>query len=519
MHPYIHAEKRPDHAAYIMAGTEEVVTYKQLDERSNQIAQLARARGLNKGDCIAIFMDNNSHFFEVCWAAQRAGLYFAAVSSRLTASEVDYIVRDCGAQLLFTSDYMKDVAVELLDILPPMKGLFMTGEAADGYEPYLEARDAQPTAPIEGQSRGTDMLYSSGTTGRPKGIRRELPDDPIDTPDLLVGLVTMVYGMDENVIYLSPAPLYHAAPLRYNMGVQMLGGTCIVMENFDPEEALRLIEKYKASHSQWVPTMFVRMLKLPEEARAKYDVSSMKYAIHAAAPCPIPVKEQMIEWWGPVIYEYYAGSEGNGFTQLNSEEWLAHKGSVGTALSGILHICDDEGNEVPVGESGAVFFENPDLEEPAFEYYQDPKKTAESRHPFHKNWSTLGDVGRVDEEGYLYLTDRKAFMIISGGVNIYPQETENLLITHPKVADVAVIGVPNEEFGEEVKAVVQPMDWADAGDALAEELMAFCRESLSAIKCPRSVDFDKELPRHPTGKLYKRLVRDRYWGNKDSKIV
>jgi acyl-CoA synthetase (AMP-forming)/AMP-acid ligase II len=302
------------------------------------------------------------------------------------------------------------------------------------------------------------------------------------------------------------------------MAAQNLGATCIIMENFDPEESLALLEKYKATHSQWVPTMFVRMLKLPEDVRTKYDTSSMQYAIHAAAPCPIPVKEQMIDWWGPVIYEYYAGSEGNGFTQLNSEEWLGHKGSVGKALMGIIHICDDEGNELPIGEAGSVYFEG---EEGAasFEYYNDPKKTAESRHPSKKNWSTLGDVGKVDEEGYLYLTDRKAFMIITGGVNVYPQETENLLITHPKVADVAVIGVPNEDFGEEVKAVVQPMDWNQTGDALAEELIAFCKENLSAIKCPRSVDFDKELPRHPTGKLYKRLVRDRYWGNQDSKIV
>jgi acyl-CoA synthetase (AMP-forming)/AMP-acid ligase II len=260
------------------------------------------------------------------------------------------------------------------------------------------------------------------------------------------------------------------------------------------------------------------MLKLPKDIRTKYDTSSMQTAIHAAAPCPIPIKEQMIDWWGPVIYEYYAGSEGNGFCQLNSEEWLAHKGSVGTALTGILHICDEEGEEVPVGESGSIFFEQPE-EAPGFEYYNDPKKTAESRHPVHKNWTTLGDVGKLDEDGYLYLTDRKAFMIISGGVNIYPQETENLLITHPRVADVAVIGVPNEDFGEEVKAVVQPANWNDAGPALEEELIAFCKENLSAIKCPRSVDFDQELPRHPTGKLYKRLVRDRYWGNKDSKIV
>ena len=518
MHPHHFAQTKPDYPAYIMAGSGEAVSYKQLNDRSNQIAQLLRARGLKRGDGIAIFMDNNVHFFEICWAALRSGLYYTAISSRLTAPEVDYIIRDCNAKLLFTSDYLQDVAGELLQLIPDMDGLFMTGTPREGYENYLTARDAHPAEPIGDESCGVEMLYSSGTTGRPKGVRRPLPDTPIDTADVVVTMLSMIYGVTEDAIYLSPAPLYHAAPLRYNLAMQMLGGTCIIMENFDPEEALHLIEKHKATHSQWVPTMFVRMLKLPEEIRGKYDVSSMQVAIHAAAPCPIPVKEQMIEWWGPVIYEYYAGSEGNGFTQLNSEEWLQHKGSVGRALNGVLHICDDDGNELPVGEAGTIYFETPG-EAPSFEYYNDPKKTAESRNPKNKNWSTLGDVGRLDEDEYLYLTDRKAFMIISGGVNIYPQETENLLITHPKVADVAVIGVPNEEFGEEVKAVVQPMNWNEADDALAETLIDFCRENLAAIKCPRSVDFDKELPRHPTGKLYKRLVRDRYWGNHDSKIV
>ena len=518
MHISIHAQNMPDRPAFIMASTDEAVSFKQLNDYSNQIAQLARARGLQIGDGIAIFMDNNKYFLEICWAAQRAGLYFTAVSSRLTADEVAYIVKDCGAKILFTSDYMKEEAAKLVDMLPNMAGMFMAGEAIDGYEAYLPARDGQPAQPVADETQGMDMLYSSGTTGRPKGIRRKLTGNAIDEPDALLGLVTMLYGFDHKQIYLSPAPLYHAAPLRYNMAAQQVGTTCIIMENFDPEQALAMIEKHKCTKSQWVPTMFVRMLKLPQDVRNKYDTSSLQTAIHAAAPCPIPIKEQMIDWWGPVIYEYYAGSEGNGFCQLNSEEWLAHKGSVGTALTGILHICDEEGNEVPVGESGSIFFEQPE-DAPGFEYYNDPKKTSESRHPVHKNWTTLGDVGKLDEDGYLYLTDRKAFMIISGGVNIYPQETENLLITHPKVADVAVIGVPNEDFGEEVKAVVQPANWADAGDALAEELIAFCKESLSAIKCPRTVDFDKELPRHPTGKLYKRLVRDRYWGHKDSKIV
>jgi acyl-coenzyme A synthetase/AMP-(fatty) acid ligase len=359
------------------------------------------------------------------------------------------------------------------------------------------------------------MLYSSGTTGRPKGVRQPLSGLPIDAPSPLLGLVTMLYGIDRNSVYLTPAPLYHAAPLHYSMTAQRLGATVVVMEHFDAEAALHAIEKYKVTASQWVPTMFVRMLKMPDEQRLKYDVSSLKSAIHAAAPCPIEVKRKMIGWWGPVLHEYYAGTEGNGMCYVSSEEWLKRPGTVGKSLLSPLHICDDEGNELAVGEEGTIYFATA----AQFTYHNDPKKTAESRHPKHPEWSTLGDVGRLDEEGYLYLTDRKAFMIISGGVNIYPQEAENILINHPRVADVAVIGVPNEDFGEEVKAVVQPLDWADATPEFADELIAWCRERISPIKSPRTIDFDPELPRHPTGKLYKRLIRDRYWANRESKIV
>ncbi|MBI1261347.1 MAG: AMP-binding protein [Rhizobiales bacterium] len=515
MHPYIHAQNTPEKPAYIMAGTGETVTYRQLNERSNQMAQLFRKSGLKVGDAIAIFMENNSAFFEICWAAQRAGLYFTAVSSRLTAGEIAYIVKDCGARMLFTSKSLEKTAAELVtgNHVPGVERLFSVGGQIAGYESYETERDKMPTTPIADETAGTDMLYSSGTTGRPKGIRHPLTGAKIDEMPGLIGLIQLLYGFDENTTYLSPAPLYHAAPLRYCMAVNRIGGTIIVMEHFDAEEALRLIGDYKVTHSQWVPTMFVRMLKIPKDVREKYDVSSLKVAIHAAAPCPVPVKEQMIDWWGPVIFEYYAGSEGNGFCALDSNEWLSHKGSVGKPLLGTIHICDDDGVELPVGEAGTIFFES-DVQ---FEYHNDPGKTQDSRHP--KGWTTLGDVGRVDEEGYLYLTDRKAFMIISGGVNIYPQEAENLLVMHPKVADVAVIGVPNEDFGEEVKAIVQPVSWADAGPELEAELIAYCKTELSAIKCPRSVDFDKELPRHATGKLYKRLIRDRYWGNHDSKIV
>jgi long-chain acyl-CoA synthetase len=326
-------------------------------------------------------------------------------------------------------------------------------------------------------------------------------------------LAKLLFGIQPDAKYLSPAPLYHAAPLRWCMSVHKIGGTVVVLEKFEPEAYLAAVERFRITDSQLVPTMFVRMLKLPDETRARYDLSSLKMAVHAAAPCPVPVKEQMIAWWGPIIFEYYAGTEGNGFCMLNSAEWLAHKGSVGKALLGELKIVGEDGAEVPQGESGTVFFANG----PQFEYHNDPDKTAASRNA--QGWSTLGDVGYVDADGYLYLTDRKAFMIISGGVNIYPQEAENILVTHPKVADVAVFGVPNEEMGEEVKAVVQPVSMADATPELAAELMGWCRERLSHIKCPRSVDFLEELPRHPTGKLYKRLLRDQYWTGRASTIV
>jgi len=514
MHPAVIAQATPDKPALIMASTGETITFRELDERSNQGAQLFRELGLKVGDGIAIFMENNARFLEVCWAAQRAGLYFTAISSRLTAGEVEYIVKDANAKVLVTGHGVAKVAAEVVPLVPGVK-LLMVGGTAPGYESYEKAAAEMPVTPVADQTAGAAMLYSSGTTGRPKGVRQPLAGTPIDAPAPLLGLMTMLYGITPDSTYLTPAPLYHSAPLHYSMTMHRLGATVVVMEHFDAEDSLRVIEKYKISASQWVPTMFVRMLKLPDGVREKYDVSSMKSAIHAAAPCPIEVKRKMIEWWGPVLHEYYAGTEGNGMCYTNSADWLKHPGTVGKSLLSPIHICDDEGNELGVGEEGTIYFASA----AQFSYHNDPKKTAESRHPKHPEWSTLGDIGKLDEDGFLYLTDRKAFMIISGGVNIYPQEAENVIINHPRVADVAVIGVPNEDFGEEVKAVVQPANWADAGPELAAEIIAYCRDQLSPIKCPRTVDFEQELPRHPTGKLYKRLIRDRYWGKRESRIV
>lgn len=513
MHPVHHAQTTPDKPAFIMAGSGLAVSYATLEERSNRIAQLLRQQGCQRGDSIAIFLENNPRFFEICWAAQRAGLYFTAISSRLTTDEVAYIADDCDAKVFFTSRALAPVAAGLPAKLAKVGAFYMMdGETPAGYQSYEDAQARMPARRIADECAGRDMLYSSGTTGRPKGVKAALPAvafDQLEGPNIAAAL----YGLNQNSVYLSPAPLYHSAPLRFTMGTHRIGGTVIVMEHFDAAGALEAIERYQVTHSQWVPTMFVRMLKLPEAERRRHDLSSLQCAVHAAAPCPIPVKRQMIEWWGPILHEYYAGTEGNGFCAINSQEWLAHPGSVGRPLVGKVHICDEEGREVPQGEEGTIYFEGG----ATFEYHKDATKTAQSRHP--QGWSTLGDIGKLDPEGYLYLTDRKAFMIISGGVNIYPQELENLLIGHPKVADVAVIGVPNEEFGEEVKAVVQPMVWSDAGPDLAAELMAYARARLSPLKCPRSVDFERELPRHPTGKLYKRLIRDRYWGNRDSRIV
>tara|TARA_R110002072_G_scaffold64_9_gene415 strand:+ start:4518 stop:5996 length:1479 start_codon:yes stop_codon:yes gene_type:complete len=489
-----------------MAASGETVTFAGLEAGSNQGAQLFRSLGLQRGDHIAILLENHPRFLQICLAALRSGIYFTAISYRLQEAEVEYIVTDCNAKVFITSKDRQSVVDKLLGKMPNVTNAYMLDGVIAGFESWEETLEGQPTTPISDESTGASMLYSSGTTGRPKGVLKALPEGEFGAEDG-PNLFTMLYGATEDTIYLTPAPLYHAAPLTFTMGFMLGGMTCVVMEHFEAEAALAAIEKYKVTHSQWVPTMFIRMLKLDDADRLKHDVSSLECAIHAAAPCPIKVKEQMIEWWGPIIHEYYAGSEGNGFVAINSEDWLAHKGSVGRGLTAQLHIVGEDGEDVPAGEVGTIYFEGGG----EFEYYNDKEKTNESRHP--KGWSTLGDVGYIDEEGFLYLTDRKSYMIISGGVNIYPQEAENILVSHPKVMDVAVFGVPNEDFGEEVKAVVQPKDFNDAGPELEEELIEYCRSQLSHIKCPRTVDFDRELPRHPTGKLYKRLLKDRYWAD------
>ena len=503
MHPFRHAAATPDKAAIIVAETGAITTYAELDAASNRVAQFFRARRLTAGDKVAFLLDNTPDYFALAWGAQRAGLHFVCISTKLTASEIDYILGDSSAQLLIAGASLAPVAHALATPVDR----YCVGGAIAGFASWEDAVAAMPATPIADQTAGQGMLYSSGTTGRPKGIIRDaLPDPAIDAVTPLAMLAAGFFGLSADTVYLSTAPLYHAAPLGWTMTVHQLGGTVVLMHKFDAEAALANIERYRCNAGQFVPTHFVRMLKLPDDARTRYDVSSMKVAIHAAAPCPVPVKRAMIDWWGPVIDEYYAGTEANGFTAIKAAQWLTHPGSVGTSIGEAkLHICDEDGNDLATGTDGMIFFEGPR----SFRYHNDPQKTSESRNKH--GWSTLGDVGYMDEDGYLYLTDRKSFMIISGGVNIYPQEIENLLVTHPKVVDVAVIGAPHDEMGEMVVAVVQPADMAEAGDALAAELTAFCRASLSGIKTPRRIDFMAQLPRHDTGKLYKRLLRDAYW--------
>jgi len=504
-HPGVYAEATPDRPAVIFAGDGTVLSFADFEALSNRFAHLLRASGISRGDRVALFLENHRLYLPLAWGVLRSGARLVAIATHLAPEEVDYILEDSGAWVLVTSRVMAETARRTARRDVPEANQFMADGAEPGFTALEAALDAQPPTPIDDQAEGVEMLYSSGTTGRPKGILKPLPEGAFGIPAPGYFLTAKLYGLNQGAVYLSPAPLYHAAPLMFCIRALRFGATVVVMPKFDAEETLRLIETHRVTHAQFVPTMFVRMLRLPEEACRAYDLASLACVIHAAAPCPIDVKHRMIDWLGPILWEYYGGSEGNGLTVLNAEEWLSHPGSVGRARIGQIRICDAEGEEVPTGIEGGVYFSDG----PRFEYHNDPAKTAEAwnRH----GWSTLGDIGYVDAEGYLYLTDRKANMIISGGVNIYPQEAENRLLSHPQVIDAAVFGVPNPEFGEEVKAVVQPADMARAGADLEAELIAFCRKALSPVKCPKSVDFNDDLPRRENGKLYKRLLKERYW--------
>ena len=479
--------------AVIMGGSGERMSYAELERRSNQVGHLFRSRGLRPGDHIAVLMSNGLDLFPVVWAAQRTGLLYTLVNWHLSGDEAAYIVADCGARLLVSSDDLEDLAAAAAGSAERLTASELVVSAA-----------ALPGTPVPGEVEGYYMFYSSGTTGRPKGIMPELTGQPFGTGLNIDSMMRSAFGFSEASVYLSTGPLYHAAPLGWSIGTIRNGGTVVVMERFDAEQALALIGRYQVTHGQFVPTMFVRMLKLPPATRSGFDVSSLRVAVHAAAPVSVEVKERMIDWFGPTLSEYYAGSEGTGFCMIDTPAWLTHKGSVGRPLRGEVHICSDDGTELPAGSTGTIWFSGTQR----FEYHNDPAKTASAYN--ERGWNTLGDMGYVDDEGYLYLADRRTDLILSGGVNIYPREIEDVLALHPAVADVAVFGVPDEEMGQRVHAVVQPAVAGSGSPSLGDELIGYCRSRIAHYKAPRSVSFASELPRTPSGKMLRRVLVDQY---------
>ena len=513
MHPYQHALAHPDKFAFVVADTGETLTYRQLDELTNQGAHLFRKLGLKPGDRIGVMLKNSSAFPVAYWAGQRAGLIVALISTHLKPSEASYILENAQARLLITSAEVGETAQILArdhqQLVPALEHVISVGgEALAGAISWEDATAALPITPIADQISGFYMIYSSGTTGRPKGIVLKHEPGPIEQESVIEDASRRSLGNLEPLVTFNAAPLYHGAPLVSMITTLRCGGTAIFLQKFDAAAALRAIETWHVTFAQFVPTMFVRMLALPDAVRQSFDLSSLRRVHHAAAPCPQSVKRRMLDWFGPIIHEYYSGTEANGLCFISPEEWLRKPGSVGRAIQGKIHICNEHGEELPTGAEGLIYFES----DRPFEYLNDAERTAAALHPQHPTWSTIGDIGRVDDDGYLFLTDRKDFTIISGGVNIYPRITEDTLIQHPAVADVAVIGVPDEEFGESVKAIVEPRDWAAASPELERELIDHCRALISRISCPRSIDFVRSLPRLPTGKLAKHELRKSYWG-------
>jgi fatty-acyl-CoA synthase len=500
-----HAEANPDKPAVIMYPSGVVITFAELEAQANRLAHVFRRHGLREGDAVAILMENNEHYHAVMWASRRAGLYYVPINSHLTAAEVGYIVDNSAAKAIIGSAGLTPVLQGLAEQLPngmPELRLIVDGQL-DGWRSYPECVADQPDTPIPDEIEGDLLQYSSGTTGRPKGIKRALPHlPPAQAPGLMTALVS--FWANPDGVYLSPAPLHHTAPSVWSMSMQSAGIPVVVMAKFDAEGALEAIGRHQVTHGQFVPVMFTRMLKLPAAVRDSYDVSSLQRVMHAAAPCPVEIKKQIIDWWGPIVDEYYASSEAIGSTLITADEWLAHPGSVGRAMAGALHIVGEDGDELPPGEPGEIYFESPN----SFEYLNDSEKTAAARHD--RGWMTVGDIGYLDADGYLYLTDRRHHMIISGGVNIYPQEAENMLVIHPRVMDAAVFGVPDDEMGQSVKGVVQLVDHGEASAELAEELLGWIRERLAHYKCPRSISFEAQLPRTDTGKLYKQTLIEKY---------
>ncbi|OBH43428.1 fatty-acid--CoA ligase FadD4 [Mycobacterium mantenii] len=486
------------------AGVE--ISFAQLEARANRLAHYLRGVGLREGDTVAVVMENNEHMHAVMWGVRRCGLYYATISTHLTAPEAAYIVENSGARAIIGSRATRALCAGLGEQLPGgLPGVrLLADDDLDGWERYPECVASCPDTPIADESEGDLLQYSSGTTGRPKGIRRALPQTSPQQSGVMLAPLLSAVGIDQHAVYLSPAPLYHTAPSFWSMSTQALGATVVMLERFDAQDALEAIARYQVTHGQFVPTMFVRMLKLPASVRSAYDTSSLRRVVHAAAPCPPEIKRQMIDWWGPIVDEYYGSSEGAGASYIRAEEWLTHPGSVGRPMVGCAHVLGDDGVELPPGQPGEIYFEGG----LSFSYLNDDAKTAVARND--RGWVSVGDIGYLDEDGYLYLTDRRHHMIISGGVNIYPQETEDLLICHPKVLDAAVFGTPDAAMGQSVKAAVQTVDPADATDEFAGELLDWLRDRLARYKCPRSISFEAQLPRTDAGKIYKSALARKY---------
>jgi len=513
MYPGYWADLQPDKPAAINTFTGETVTYGQLDSRSNQLARLLYAEGLRRGDHASLFMENNLRYYEVVWAALRSGLYITTVNRFLTAEEAAYIVNDSQSKALITSSYLNDAAHGMSSLIPNCSIKLAVDGEVSGFACYEDAIANYPSSALEEQPEGATMLYSSGSTGQPKGIKRRLPQRDIsDFPKRGLAPFSSHWHWDENTRYLNTAPNYHSGPMLFSVQTQRMGGTVVMMPKYDSLLALKAIEDYRVSHTQWVPTMLSRLLKLSEAERNQHDLSSHRVAVHGSAPCSKQLKQAMIDWWGPILHEFYGATEGVGSTLVTSEEWLKRPGTVGKAVGATIHVCDEDGNELPIGESGMIYFEV--TNKVSFSYHNDKSKTKRSRHPLHDHWVAVGDIGYVDDEGYLFLQDRADYMIISGGVNIYPREAEDTLAQHPKVADVVVFGVPNEEMGEEVKAVVQLEASETEDESTEQELIEYSRENLAHYKCPRSVDFVDHLPRLPTGKISIGPIKEQYWKEK-----
>ncbi len=505
------AKIQPEKPAVVTAWGEESISFAKLEDEANRTAQLFRKLGMERGDTLSTLVGNSIEFLIINSGVHRSGLYLVPIASRLTAEETAYIINDSGSRIAIIDADTKHgatLAANFAQMCPKVEHVFAVRGDLPGLKRWEDAVAEMPATMIDDPSVGAPMIYSSGTTGQPKGVKQPLSEAPYGEPSGHLPLMVDWYHMRTRMDFIVSAPMYHSGANSFAMSTLALGGTVILFEKFDAEKMLQVIDRYKPHGGQFVPTMFTRMLKLPPEVRAKYDVSSLELALHSAAPCPVDVKRGMIEWWGPIFEDLYGGTENIGLCQIGSEEWLKKPGSVGRASHGVLHICDEDGNELPVGENGIVYFERPEAK---FEYLGDEQKTKGSYDPQGRGWRTYGDIGHVDEDGYLYLTDRRSFMIVAGGVNIYPQEAENVLTMHPKITDVVVFGVPDADMGEAVKAVVQPADWNTAGPELEKELIDYCKSKLATLKCPATIDFQQQLPRDDNGKISKKALRDAYW--------